>query len=64
MNMYFINNEAVSPPQDLLLEHLLPLATKQVTRNTHAQSPKEVASVIADKLMQLVENRFEVASKG
>lgn len=58
MNQYFIQPEAKSPPQDILLDHLLPRSNKPVRRFSAARTPEEVAAIIVHDMLESVKSSF------
>lgn len=62
MNQYFIQPEAPSPPQDILLDHLLPRYSKTARRFEAARTPEEVAAIIAQDMLESVKNCFELSA--
>ncbi len=60
MNQYFIQPEAQNPPQDILLDHLLPRPSKPARRFSAARTPEEVAAIIAQEMLESVKNAFDL----
>lgn len=58
MNHYLFQPEASSPPQHILLDQLLPRTQKPSSKFSEAKTPEEVASIIADDMLQSIKSTF------
>lgn len=64
MNQYFVQPEIQSPPQDILLDHLLPRSNKPARRFSTARTPEEVAAIIVQDMLESVKSSFDLTMSG
>lgn len=60
MNQYFVQPETQGPPQDILLDHLLPRSNKPTRRFSAARTPEEVAAIIVQDMLESVKISFDL----